>query len=310
MIPAKVKKLLEKQQYRIIGKHSAVKICRWTRKSLIEGKTCYKEKWYGIKSHRCMQISPNVIWCNHHCLWCWRLQSGDSNLSWKEFPFEPKKIDEPKDILEKTIEARKKLLMGFKGNSKVDIKKWEEAVKPTNIAISLSGEPTLYPRLSELIKKSHKMQMKTFLVTNATMPSVLEKLDPLPWQLYMTLPAPDKKTYLKSCRPIIRDGWEKINKTLELFPSFDCRKVIRLTLTKGLNMINPEKYAKMIEKADPNFVEVKGYVHVGESQKRLPMDSMPYHEDVKKFSESIAKNSIFKIEDDFKPSRVVLMSKK
>ncbi len=310
VIPKKIREVLEKQQYRIVGNHSSVKICRWTKNSLTEGRVCYKEKWYGIESHRCMEFSPNVIWCNHHCLWCWRLQSGDrSNLSWKEFPFKPEKIDEPKEILEQAIEARKKLLSGFKGNSKVEMKKWEEAIKPTNIAISLSGEPTLYSKLSELIQESHKMKMKTFLVTNGTNPEVLEKLDPLPWQLYITLPAPDKQTYLKSCRPLIPDGWKRINKSLELFPSLDCRRVIRLTLVKGLNMIKPEEYAKLIEKTNPDFVEVKGYVHVGESQKRLPMDAMPYHEDVKEFAEQIAEHSSFKIKDEFKPSRVVLLTK-
>ena len=33
MIPYETKKVLEKQHYSIIGKHSAVQICRWTKKS-------------------------------------------------------------------------------------------------------------------------------------------------------------------------------------------------------------------------------------------------------------------------------------
>ena len=74
-------------------------------------------------------------------------------------------------------------------------------------------------------------------------------------------------------------------------------------------MVNAEEYAKLIEKANPNFVEVKGYVHVGESQKRLPMDAMPYHEDIVEFSKKIEENSSFKIKDDFRPSRVVLLTK-
>ena len=84
-----MKDVLEKQQYRVIGNHSAVKICHWTKESLTSGRVCYKEKWYGIKSHRCMEFTPSAIWCDHHCLWCWRLQTGDrKGLEWQEFPFD------------------------------------------------------------------------------------------------------------------------------------------------------------------------------------------------------------------------------
>jgi tRNA wybutosine-synthesizing protein 1 len=211
--------------------------------------------------------------------------------------------------LEEAIRARAELLSGFKGNPKVDKKKWEEAIKPTNIAISLSGEPTLYPKLSELIEESHKLGMKTFLVTNGTMPKVLEELDPLPWQLYVTLPAPDKETYVKLCRPVIKDGWERLNKTLELLQSLSTRKVIRLTMVKGWNMINPKSYRKLIEKAQPDFIEVKAYEWVGESQKRLPMEAMPFMDDIRNFARKIADETSYIYKDEFKPSGVVLLSK-
>ncbi len=308
MIPQEVRSLLEKQQYRIVGNHSAVKICHWTKESLVSGRVCYKQKWYGIFSHRCMEFTPSVIWCTHHCLFCWRIQSGDRNLRWKEFPF-PFKGDDPKEILEKAIEARKQLLSGFKGNEKVSLKKWEEAIKPTNIAISLSGEPTLYPRLGELIEESHRMGMKTFLVSNGTLPEAIEKLDPLPWQFYVTVAAPDKETYLKTCRPIIRDGWKRLNKTLEIFSSLECRRVIRLTLVKGLNLKDPEKYAKLILKAEPDFCEVKGFMHVGEAQKRLPREAMPRFSDIQEFARKLSELTGYKIKGEDLDSIVVLLSK-
>lgn len=309
MVPEEVGKILFKQGYRIVGKHSGVKICHWTKESLVNNRVCYKEKWYGIRSHKCMEFSPSLIWCTHKCLWCWRIQSGDrKNLVWKEFPF-PEKIDEPREILEKAIEMRRLLLTGFKGNPKVDVKKWEEANIPTNVAISLSGEPTLYPKLSELIEESHKLKMKTFLVTNGTLPERLEKLDNLPWQLYVTLPAPSKEIYLKACRPKLKDGWERIMRTLEILPSLKTRKVIRLTMVKNLNMSFPEKYAKLIEKAEPNFVEVKAYEWVGESQKRLPRKGMPFLEDILNFAKEIEKNIGYKVKDAFKPSGVALLVK-
>jgi len=66
---------------------------------------------------------------------------------------------------------------------------------------------------------------------------------------------------------------------LDLFPSIDTRKVIRLTMVKGWNMKSPEKYADMIRRAEPDYIEVKAYEWVGESQKRLPRWAMPCMED-------------------------------
>jgi tRNA wybutosine-synthesizing protein 1 len=91
--------------------------------------------------------------------------------------------------------------------------------------------------------------------------------------------------------------------------SFNCRKVVRLTLVKNFNMVKPEEYVKLIEKVNPDFIEAKGYVHVGESRKRLPHDAMPYHEDVRAFAEDLEKVSSFEIKDESKPSRVVLLTK-
>jgi len=310
MIREQLKTILEKQQYRIIGNHSGVKICHWTKESLVSERVCYKEKWYKIKSHRCMEFSPAVIWCTHHCLFCWRLQSGDRpNVSWKEFPFPDNELDNPEETLKLAIKEREKLLSGFKGNENVNKMKWKESIKPTNIAISLSGEPTLYPRLSELIDKAHQMKMKTFLVSNGTMPDRLMEMV-LPWQLYITLPAPNEEVYLKTCRPLISDGWQRINKSLELFPSLDCRKVIRLTLVNGLNMIKPEEYAKLIEKANPDFVEAKGYMHVGESQKRLSRNAMPLMKDIQRFARKLSELTGYFYKDEDLASRVVLLTKK
>ena len=72
MIPSKVKRILKKQHYEIVGKHSAVQICRWTKRSLRDEGVCYKEKFYGIKSHLCCQMTPAVMWCPNKCVHCWR----------------------------------------------------------------------------------------------------------------------------------------------------------------------------------------------------------------------------------------------
>lgn len=40
------------QGYKIIGSHSGVKLCRWTKAQLRGRGGCYKHSFYGIESHR------------------------------------------------------------------------------------------------------------------------------------------------------------------------------------------------------------------------------------------------------------------
>lgn len=217
--------------------------------------------------------------------------------------------DDPEFICEGSIMAQKRLLSGYKGDERVDIKKWEEAINPRHVACSLTGEPTLYPYLSEFFEACHKRGMTTFLVTNGTMPEVLEKMDVLPTQLYVSITAPNEEIYKKLNNPLISHAWERINKTLELLPSLNTRTVIRHTLVKKWNMGHEEEYGKLIEKAEPWFVEPKGYVYVGYSRERLTMDNMPTHEEIKEFATRLAKIIGYEIEAERKDSRVVLLGR-
>ncbi len=288
-----------KAGYRLVGNHSAVEVCHWTRESLRKGRVCYKEKWYKIQSHRCLEMTPALTFCTHKCQFCWRpLEFTTAG--------EPKP-DEPKEIIDKCIEQRKLLLTGFK--SYVDLKKWNEAINPTNAAISLAGEPTLYPRISELIQEFHRRGMSTFLVTNGTRPDRLESLAEEPTSLYISLCSPDKKTYKQLHQPLVKDGWEKLNESLGLMKNFRCRKVIRITLVKGLNIKDAKGFARLILKAEPDFIEPKAYMHVGESQKRLPIEAMPLMPEVESFAEKLAKETGYTVKDKDKSSRVVLLSK-
>jgi tRNA wybutosine-synthesizing protein 1 len=221
-----------------------------------------------------------------------------------------KAIDEPSEIINELIKAQRLLLTGFKGNEKADKKKWGEAQNPTNAALSLIGDSILYPRFSELLEEFHKRSFSTFLVTKGTSPERLKDLEVEPTNLYISLCAPDEETYNKVDNPIVKDGWKRMNESLELMKSFDCRKILRLTLVKGLNMKNPEKYAKLILKTNCDFVEAKGFMWVGESQKRLQMNDMPYHEEIVEFAKKLSEFTGYEIKDEFKPSRVVLLSRK
>ncbi len=293
---------IEKLGYRLVGKnkHSAVKVCEWCKKSLRSNNFCYKQKFYGIESHRCVQMSPVIFNCTQNCKFCWR--TLDYVLPKKQ------EWDEPSEIIDECIERQKEMLQGFCGNAEGI--KFYNAMRPNQFAISLSGEPCLYPFLPEMIDELKKRKITSFLVTNGTVPEMVEKLiSTQPTQFYVTLAAPDNETYIETCQPIIKDGWQRLMKTLDMIKEFK-RSVIRLTLVRNLNMKRAEKYAELIDKANPKFVEVKSFMSVGGSRKRLPYDSMPLHNEIISFAKIIEKHSSYKIKDEKRDSRVVLMVKK
>ena len=63
------------------------------------------------------------------------------------------------------------------------------------------------------------------------------------------------------------------------------------------------------EKASPDFVEIKAYMHLGFSRLRLDRSAMPTHEEVLAFSQELAKHLGYEIADESEISRVVLLSK-
>jgi len=302
---AKLKEKLENMHYGIVGNHSAVEICTWCKHALLDEGFCYKQKFYGIRSHLCCQMTC-CLECDHRCRFCWRPieESAASKL--------PKKIDEPKDIVDGCIAAQRKKLSGFKGNDKSNMDKWKLAQEPMHFAISLSGEPTIYPKLPELIKEIHSRGKTTFLVTNGTFPEMIERLkneNALPTQMYVSLDAPTKELYEKIDCPIVKDGWERLMKTLKMLKDIGTRTVLRITLIKGMNDFDIENYAKIIKMASPHFVEVKSYMFVGYSRKRMKLENMPSHDEVVDFSKKLAKELGWKIIDEKKESRVTLLAK-
>jgi len=309
----KAKKILEKQGYRIVEKNSAVKICNWTKKSLTDVGVCYKEKFYGIKSHLCAQISCSLFNCQNKCIHCWR------NLDYTE-DFDLKHLDNPKEIIKGSILAQRKLIEGFNGNAKTNKQKFKEAQEPMQFAISLTGEATLYPKLGELIRELRKQRKTSFLVTNGLCPEVLMKLGKggnLPTQLYLSLNSCNEKLYNKWHRSKDKNAWKKFNKTLFIFPKLKTRKVIRMTLVKGINsnMENEmiKDYVNLIKKAHPDFIEVKGFMSVGFARDRKGMgyDVMPTNKEIKDYAILITKElgKPYQILDEHEFSRVVLIGK-
>ncbi|WP_238374092.1 4-demethylwyosine synthase TYW1 [Ignicoccus hospitalis] len=300
---------LRKAGYHIVGSHSAVKKCHWTHVALTERRFCYKCKFYGIASHRCLQMTPAVIWCWLRCLHCWRAEPGDLGLQWDDTKLPT--VDDPAFIAEKSIEEQRKIISGYKGHPKVDPKMFEEAMNPKHVAISLSGEPTLYPRLSELIEEYYKRGMTTFLVTHGVRPDALAELDPEPTQLYLSLEAWDEKSFKEFNRPVLPGLWSAVLQSLDILPSFSSPTVIRITLVKGFNDHERalEGLAKLVERGYPTYVEVKAYMNVGYSRYRLTKENMPTHAEVRSFAERLAEKIGYDVVDEQRSSRVVLLSR-
>ena len=338
-----------KTLYRIVGpnKHSAIKPCHWLEQRLMTGRdnrNCYKGV-FGIQSHRCLQNTPSMPFCNHQCVFCWRdIELGTLGSEFIVDPDEPKElVDEMirhhQDIIKNHLPLRRYLdnyeimidiihfmlhnpgkhtikslsrelhISSNKIERAVNLLKNQkflhsqpstlnqyvldgdisccidsreeveklinleltdpdnimaahgEAMNPNHAAISLDGEPLLFPKINGLVGEFRNRRMTSFIVTNSTMTKVIENMDILPSQFYFTLAAPNKKIYQKTCRPMIKEGWNRVLDTMNLIESLDCRTLIRLTAVKDLNIneILIEEYAKIIEKANPNFFEIKGF---------------------------------------------------
>ncbi|HID90390.1 TPA: 4-demethylwyosine synthase TYW1 [Candidatus Bathyarchaeota archaeon] len=307
-IPQRLIDVYKKQRYHFVGKGAVIKRCHWLYRSLVTRgeETCYK-RWYGIRSHRCVQMSPTLA-CSARCLFCWRANPLDLNLDWSELHVDV--VDEPALIVENSIREQRRILSGYKGNPNVDGRMLEEAMDPIHAAISLVGEPTLYPHLDELIYEYFSHGFRTvFLVTNGMFPDVLSDLSHEPSQLYVSVCAPDRDTYRVACRPLLPDGWRRLNETLGLLHSFRCPTVIRITLVRGLNLKDAEGYAKLVSKANPLYVEPKAAMAVGFFERRLPRGAMPTHTEVRGFAERLAELTGYNVVDESPPSRVVLLSR-
>jgi tRNA wybutosine-synthesizing protein 1 len=307
LLPEELNKSLKRAKYQLVGRHAAAKKCRWLHKSLLKEGTCYKHKFYGIKSWRCLQMTPTVAHCTMRCLFCWRIQSNDINVAFDETIM--KEWDSPDAIVEGALRAQRRILSGYKAHDKRDEQRYLEALHPKHAAISLAGEPTLYPELGGLVKEFHRRSFTTFIVTNGTVPTALQALSEEPTQLYVSLSAPNEEVFKRVCRPQVKKAWHKITQSLESLSSFTCPTVLRLTLVRNLKTMNAADYAQIIADAAPTYVEAKAYVYVGRSRLRLQYENMPTHKDIREFGRELSELTGYKILDESIPSKVLLLSR-
>ncbi|CAK9176361.1 unnamed protein product [Ilex paraguariensis] len=284
MVTPVIRASLEKQGYKIIGSHSGVKICRWTKSQLRGRGGCYKHSFYGIESHRCMEATPSLA-CANKCVFCWRHHTNPVGKSWQW------KMDDPIEIVNSAIDLHKKMIRQMKGVPGVTVERLSEGLSPRHCALSLVGEPIMYPEINSLVDELHQRRISTFLVTNAQFPEKIKMLKPIT-QLYVSVDAATKDSLKAIDRPLFGDFWERFVDSLKALREKQQRTVYRLTLVKGWNTEDIDAYSSLFVIGNPDFVEIKGVTYCGSSAtSKLTMENVPWHSDVKAFSEALAQKS-------------------
>ncbi|EPE09987.1 wyosine base formation [Ophiostoma piceae UAMH 11346] len=274
-------KSLTKQGYAVVGSHSGVKICRWTKSALRGRGSCYKYSFYGINSHQCMETTPSLS-CSNKCVFCWRHGTNPVGTTWRW-------VVDPPDLIFDGVKAghyqKIKMMRGVPG---VRAERFAEAMRIRHCALSLVGEPIFYPHINEFLDMLHGENISSFLVCNAQHPDQLAALHHVT-QLYVSIDASNRETLRKIDRPLHRDFWERFQRCLEILREkrFKQRTVFRLTLVKGFNIDDEVRgYADLVEKALPCFIEVKGVTFCGTSTSAgvgLTMANVPFYHEVCEF---------------------------
>lgn len=311
-ITPQVQAKLKKAKYGVYN-HSAVELCHWTKKSFANEGSCYKHKFYGISTHRCMEMTPAAMNCENRCIYCWRPAEFYDTL---DMPAEL--VDEPDVIVEQLLKERERLINGFYGSRKNDKVKLDESLLPAHYAISLSGEPTMYPKLPQLIRylKTLKATKSVFLVTNGQEPAMLKRLvdeDALPTQIYLSTNASNKKMFHIINRPRHKDAWERWWESLRFLSDVNTRTVLRMTLIRDHNDGEDfvDEFAQMMKEGNPHFIELKSYMHVGMSTERLEHNNMLGMDEVRDYAVRLcAAIPSFDIMDESAISRIVVLQNK
>ncbi|KAL3938910.1 MAG: hypothetical protein SGBAC_006270 [Bacillariaceae sp.] len=273
MVTSTQAKALKKEGYKLIGTHSAVKLCRWTKHQLRGRGGCYKHTFYGITSYQCMEATPSLA-CANKCVFCWRHHKNPVGKEWKW------KTDDPHYIVDEAVKAHVQMIKETKGIPGVNMHRWEEAHTVRHCALSLVGEPIMYPRINEFLGDLHSRAISTFLVTNGQHPAAIGTLIPVT-QLYVSVDAPTPESLIAVDRPLFSDAWERLQESLTLLKDKGQRTVARLTVVKGWNSDEVEGYAKLIALGKVSLIEVKGVTFCGKSDaSNLNMSNTPWHHEV------------------------------
>lgn len=305
MISPQLRTALTKQGYKLVGTHSGVKLCRWT-KSMLRGRGgCYKHTFYGIASHQCMETTPSLA-CANKCVFCWRHHTNPVGTEWKW------QMDEPELIVESAIKNHYSMIKEFKGVPGVKPERFAEGFSIQHCALSLVGEPIMYPKINEFIELLHKKGISSFLVTNAQFPDAITNLEPVT-QLYVSVDAATPESLKKIDRPLFKDYWPRFVDSLKALGTKGQRTVYRLTVVKAWNDEEIESYANLVNYGNPDFIEIKGVTYCGNvsTSGGLTLKNVPWHEEVLYFSSKLAERlENYEVACEHEHSNCILMANK
>ena len=199
MVTPQLRAALTKQGYKILGSHSGVKLCRWTKAQLRGRGGCYKHSFYGIESHRCMEATPSLA-CANKCVFCWRHHTNPVGREWRW------QMDDAETLVTSAISEHKGMIKQMKGVPGVLPGRLAEGMDPRHCALSLVGEPIMYPEIDKFVSLLHAKRISTFLVTNAQFPDAITNL-PAITQLYVSVDAATPETLKAIDRPLFGDYW-------------------------------------------------------------------------------------------------------
>lgn len=199
MVTPQLRAALTKQGYKILGSHSGVKLCRWTKAQLRGRGGCYKHSFYGIESHRCMEATPSLA-CANKCVFCWRHHTNPVGREWRW------QMDDAETLVTSAISEHKGMIKQMKGVPGVLPERLAEGMDPRHCALSLVGEPIMYPEIDKFVSLLHAKRISTFLVTNAQFPDAITNL-PAITQLYVSVDAATPETLKAIDRPLFGDYW-------------------------------------------------------------------------------------------------------
>lgn len=207
-------------------------------------------------------------------VFCWRHHKNPVGKEWKW------KTDDPHFIVDQAVKTHVSMIKEAKGIPGVRMDRWQEAHTVRHCALSLVGEPIMYPRIDELLSDLHNRKISTFLVTNGQHPQSIESLRPIT-QLYVSVDAPTPESLIAIDRPLFSDAWDRLKQSLSSLKAKGQRTVARLTVVKGWNSDEVEGYAKLIALGHTSLVEVKGVTFCGKSDaSNLNMSNTPWHHEV------------------------------
>ena len=110
---------------------------------------CYKHTFYGIVSYQCMEATPSLA-CANKCVFCWRHHDNPVGTSFRW------QVDDPATLLDGFEENHPAMMKQLKGVPGVKPERYAEAMgRVRHCALSLVGEPIIYPRINEFLGLLH-----------------------------------------------------------------------------------------------------------------------------------------------------------